>query len=74
MIVGLILGPLGEAQFRRAMSISQGDATVFSTRGLLLSILIVAALAVIIPLIPAVVARLRGGRQAGRLILGTDAD
>src|SRR5574341_2029158 len=31
-VIGLILGPLAETQFRRALSISQGDATVFFTR------------------------------------------
>ena len=30
-VIGLILGPLAEAQFRRALSISQGDWTVFFT-------------------------------------------
>src|SRR3546814_7906709 len=30
-VIGLILGPLAEQQFRRALSISQGDATVFFT-------------------------------------------
>ena len=31
-IVGLILGPMAEQQFRRAMAISQGDITTFMTR------------------------------------------
>jgi putative tricarboxylic transport membrane protein len=31
-IVGLILGPMSEQQFRRAMAISQGDITTFMTR------------------------------------------
>jgi putative tricarboxylic transport membrane protein len=30
-IIGLILGPMAEEQFRRALSISQGDASVFLT-------------------------------------------
>ena len=30
-VVGLILGPLAEQQFRRALSISQGDLSVFFT-------------------------------------------
>src|SRR3546814_20373757 len=30
-VIGLILGPLAEQQFRRALSISQGGATVFFT-------------------------------------------
>jgi putative tricarboxylic transport membrane protein len=28
-VIGLILGPLAETQFRRALSISQGDPSVF---------------------------------------------
>ena len=31
-VIGLILGPMAETQFRRALSISQGDATVFLTQ------------------------------------------
>ncbi|MDF3606681.1 tripartite tricarboxylate transporter permease [Paracoccus sp. DMF-8] len=50
-IVGLILGPLAEQQFRRALTISQGDATVFFTQPLSLSLLIVAALLVVLPMI-----------------------
>ena len=30
-VIGLILGPLAETQFRRALSISQGDMSVFVT-------------------------------------------
>jgi putative tricarboxylic transport membrane protein len=31
-ILGLVLGPMAEVQFRRAMQTSQGDWTVFVTR------------------------------------------
>jgi putative tricarboxylic transport membrane protein len=31
-VLGLILGPLSEQQFRRAMAISEGDASVFLER------------------------------------------
>src|SRR5829696_8099057 len=34
IVLGVILGPLLEAQFRRAMSISQGDLSIFVTRPL----------------------------------------
>ncbi|SFY36276.1 putative tricarboxylic transport membrane protein [Paracoccus pantotrophus] len=50
-IVGLILGPLAEQQFRRALTISQGDATVFFTQPLSLSLLIIAAALVVLPMI-----------------------
>jgi putative tricarboxylic transport membrane protein len=50
-VVGLILGPLAEQQFRRALSISQGDATVFFTHPISLALLVIAALLVIVPAI-----------------------
>jgi putative tricarboxylic transport membrane protein len=49
-VIGLILGPLAEQQFRRALSISQGDWTVFFTDTLSLALLMVAALALLGPL------------------------
>ena len=48
-VIGLILGPLAETQFRRALSISQGDATVFFTQPISASFLAVTAALVIIP-------------------------
>lgn len=50
-IVGLILGPLAEQQFRRAMTISQGDASIFLTQPISLSLLVIAALLVLAPII-----------------------
>lgn len=49
VIIGMILGPLAEQEFRRAMTISQGDLTIFLTRPLSLSLLLIALLAVIGP-------------------------
>jgi putative tricarboxylic transport membrane protein len=48
-VIGLILGPLAETQFRRALSISQGDASVFLTQPISASFLAVTALLVIVP-------------------------
>jgi putative tricarboxylic transport membrane protein len=48
-IIGLILGPLAEQQFRRALAISQGDLTVFLTRPISATILVVALAALIGP-------------------------
>lgn len=45
VIIGLILGPMAEEQFRRALMISQGDASVFLTHPLSLFFLL-AALAI----------------------------
>jgi putative tricarboxylic transport membrane protein len=48
-VIGLILGPMAEAQFRRALTISQGDATVFVTHPISLVLLIIAALVLVLP-------------------------
>jgi putative tricarboxylic transport membrane protein len=50
-VVGLILGPLAEQQFRRALTISQGDLSVFVTHPISLSLLVIAALLVLIPVL-----------------------
>ena len=51
IVVGLILGPLAEQQLRRALAISQGDATVLLTSPISAVLLGLAALALIVPLI-----------------------
>ncbi len=48
-IIGLILGPMAEQQFRRALAIAQGDGTVFFTRPLSATLLTLAVCALIIP-------------------------
>jgi putative tricarboxylic transport membrane protein len=48
-IVGLILGPLAEQQFRRALAISQGDASVFVTHPISFLLLAIAVLIVALP-------------------------
>lgn len=50
-VIGVILGPMAENQFRRALSISQGDYSVFFTRPISLTIFIIAALALLIPIL-----------------------
>jgi putative tricarboxylic transport membrane protein len=49
VIVGMILGPLAEQQFRRALAISQGDPSIFITSPISATVLLIAALAVIVP-------------------------
>jgi putative tricarboxylic transport membrane protein len=46
VIIGMILGPLAEQEFRRAMTISQGDPMIFIEKPLSLTLLIIALLAV----------------------------
>ncbi len=49
VIIGMILGPLAEQEFRRAMTISQGDILIFLQKPLSLALLIVAVLAMLGP-------------------------
>ena len=48
-IIGLILGPLAEEQFRRALMISQGDPTVFVSHPLSAFFLIAALMVFLVP-------------------------
>ena len=48
-VLGLVLGPLSEQQFRRALAISEGDASVFLTRPICATLLALAALVLIGP-------------------------
>ena len=48
-VIGLILGPLAETQFRRALSISQGDASVFVTQPISAALLVLTALVILVP-------------------------
>jgi putative tricarboxylic transport membrane protein len=45
VIIGMILGPLAEQEFRRAMTISQGDLMIFVEKPLSLTLLVIAVLA-----------------------------
>jgi putative tricarboxylic transport membrane protein len=58
-VIGLILGPLGETQFRRALSISQGDASVFFTHPISATFLAITAALVVVPFIVRHAKRLR---------------
>jgi putative tricarboxylic transport membrane protein len=51
VIIGMILGPLAEQEFRRAMTISQGDVLIFVQKPLSLALLAVAAVAVLGPVV-----------------------
>ena len=54
LLLGFVLGPLLEEHLRRAMIISRGDATIFLTRPISLGLLIVAALALAVAVLPAI--------------------
>lgn len=51
VIIGMILGPLAEQNFRQAMTISAGDWTIFFYRPLALAILVITALLIAAPYI-----------------------
>lgn len=52
LLLGFILGPMLEENLRRAMLLSRGDPTVFVTRPLSLSLLLLAAGLILIMLLP----------------------
>ena len=51
VIIGMILGPMAEQQFRRALAITQGDATVFLTHPLSASLLALSIAALLGPMV-----------------------
>jgi len=53
-LLGFVLGPLLEQHLRRALIISHGDLTVFFTRPISLVLLVVAALALILAIVPSI--------------------
>jgi putative tricarboxylic transport membrane protein len=54
LLLGFILGPMMEENFRRALLLARGDFTTFLTRPLSLGLLIAAVALVVIVLLPAV--------------------
>src|SRR5258706_9205687 len=52
LLLGMVLGPLMEENLRRALLISRGDATVFFTRPLSAVLMAIAALLLVLALLP----------------------
>jgi putative tricarboxylic transport membrane protein len=48
-VLGLILGPLSEGQFRRALAIGDGDLSVFVTRPISATVLLAAVVVLLVP-------------------------
>jgi len=69
-ILGLILGPLMETQFRRALLLADGDLSIFVKRPLTLILLLLAVAALALPHLP----KLFRGRRADRLTVVTGED
>lgn len=57
LLLGLVLGPAIEENFRRAMVLSRGDATVLLTSPLSASLLAAAAIAILLIMLPTIRAR-----------------
>lgn len=72
VILGAILGPNLENQVRRALTVSNGDWSIFLSGPLSASLLGLAALAFILPYVPAVVARARGRRATSKFTVGDE--
>jgi len=54
LVLGYVLGPLLEENFRRALSLANGDGSVFLTRPISAGVLAVALLLLVITVLPAV--------------------
>jgi TctA family transporter len=54
LLLGFVLGPMMEENFRRSLLLSRGDFTVFFTRPLSASLLVAAAILVLVVTIPAI--------------------
>jgi putative tricarboxylic transport membrane protein len=68
VILGVILGPLMEAQFRRTLIVSDGQPSALVSRPLSIALLVLAFAAVFLPYLPTLLSRLRGRpATAGRL-------
>ena len=59
VIVGMVLGPIAEQEFRRALTVSQGDLSIFLTKPLSASLLVLAVILVVAPPAWRLVQRLR---------------
>ena len=50
-ILGVVMGPLVEQEFRRALSIGRGDPTIFFQRPMAAAMLALCVIAVLVPII-----------------------
>ena len=64
VVVGMILGPLAEAQLRNAMSIGEGSAMVFLQRPMSLTLLVIVVLILVLPRVLSAMSRRRQAAAA----------
>ena len=74
VILGAILGPNLENQFRRALTASNGDWSVFVTHPTSAVILVLALVAFLVPYLPWIVRRVRGEQTQGSVKLAVGED
>ncbi|NEU31891.1 C4-dicarboxylate ABC transporter permease [bacterium LRH843] len=51
IVLGIVLGPIAEVHFRRAMEMSNGDITIFFTRPISLIMILLAIVSFVVPLL-----------------------
>ncbi|WP_134497436.1 tripartite tricarboxylate transporter permease [Microvirga pakistanensis] len=51
IVIGIILGPMAETNLRRALTMSDGDFSIFLTRPICLTFLIIAAVTLFLPIV-----------------------
>ena len=65
LIIGLILGPMAESEFRRSLVISNGDFAIFYTSPIVVALLTVAFLSIIAPALKPFWARYKNKKATG---------
>ena len=65
VVVGMILGPLAEAQMRNAVAIGEGSWSIFVTRPMSLSLVLLVLAVLLLPRVLRQVARRQNARRMG---------
>ena len=65
LVLGLVLGPLFETSMRQSLSMSRGDMTIFLTRPVSLTLLVIALLTIAYPIVGAAIRSMTRRRMSG---------
>ena len=65
IVIGIILGPMAESNFRRTLVISEGDLSIFLTRPVCAAFLVIALITLLLPIIGPKLKALRRSKQLG---------
>lgn len=68
IVLGLVLGPIAEDQFRRAMQMSGNDITIFFTRPISLVLIILTVISLMVPLIAYIKKRKANNTEAANVV------